>query len=123
MPQKRNSPAGREPASLRLAGPLAAAGRSALREPYARALSRIPRDELHTRLFEGCLNSKQTVSCLQGGSGESAQAVRAPVWCALRNGKCETFPESFTEGSKNVRHLPRYLSIQRDPEFFSAYHH
>src|SRR5689334_16272659 len=30
---------------------------------------------------------------------------------------------SFTEGSKNVRHLPRYLSIQRDPEFFSAYHH
>ena len=37
--------------------------------------------------------------------------------------KFETFPESFTEGSKNVRHLPRYLSIQRDPEFFSAYHH
>jgi len=31
--------------------------------------------------------------------------------------------ESITEGSKNVRHLPRYLSIQRDPEFFSAYHH
>ena len=24
--------------------------------------------------------------------------------------------ESITEGSKNVRHLPRYLSIQRDPE-------
>jgi hypothetical protein len=37
--------------------------------------------------------------------------------------KFETLPESFTEGSKNVRHLPRYLSIQRDPEFFSAYHH
>jgi hypothetical protein len=31
--------------------------------------------------------------------------------------------ESITEGSKNVRHLPRYLSIQRDPEFLSAYHH
>lgn len=35
----------------------------------------------------------------------------------------ETLRESFTEGSKNVRHLPRYLSIQRNPEFFSAYHH
>src|SRR5262245_53993414 len=32
-------------------------------------------------------------------------------------------PISLTEGSKNIRHLPRYLSIQRDPEFFSAYHH
>src|SRR5262249_17509243 len=31
--------------------------------------------------------------------------------------------ELLTEGSKNVRHLPRYLSIQGDPEFFSAYHH
>jgi len=31
--------------------------------------------------------------------------------------------ESFTEWSKNIRHLPRYLSIQRDPKFFSAYHH
>src|SRR5262249_11334937 len=37
--------------------------------------------------------------------------------------KFETFSESFTEGSKNVDHLLRYLSIQRDPEFFSAYHH
>jgi hypothetical protein len=35
--------------------------------------------------------------------------------------KFKTLLESFTEGSKNVRHLPRYLSIQRDPEFFSAY--
>jgi hypothetical protein len=32
-------------------------------------------------------------------------------------------PDSFTEGSKSVGHLPRYLSIQRDPQFFSAYHH
>ena len=37
--------------------------------------------------------------------------------------KSKTLLESITEGSKNVRHLPRYLSIQRDPEFFSAYHH
>jgi hypothetical protein len=37
--------------------------------------------------------------------------------------KSKPLLESFTEGSKNVRHLPRYLSIQRDPEFFSAYHH
>jgi hypothetical protein len=37
--------------------------------------------------------------------------------------KFETLAESFTEGSKNVRHLPRYLSIQGDPEFFPAYHH
>ena len=39
----------------------------------------------------------------------------------LRNGLKR--PESFTEGSKNVRHLLRYLSIQRDPEFFPTYHH
>jgi hypothetical protein len=32
-------------------------------------------------------------------------------------------PELLTEGSKKIRHLPRYLSIQRDPEFFAAYHH
>jgi hypothetical protein len=46
-----------------------------------------------------------------------ARLVRPP------NRKFERLPESFTEGSKNVRHLPRYLSIQRDPEFFPAYHH
>ena len=31
--------------------------------------------------------------------------------------------ELITEGSKNVRHLPRYLFIQRNPELLSAYHH
>jgi hypothetical protein len=31
--------------------------------------------------------------------------------------------ELLTEGSKNTRHLPRYLFIQRNPEFLSAYHH
>ena len=32
--------------------------------------------------------------------------------------KLETLPESFTEGGKNFGYLPRYLSVQRDPEFF-----
>jgi len=36
--------------------------------------------------------------------------------------KSKTLLESFTEGSKNVRHPQRYLSIQRDPEFLPAYH-
>lgn len=40
----------------------------------------------------------------------------------LRNG-FEAHPESFTEGGKNVRKLPRYCSIERNPEFFSANHH
>jgi hypothetical protein len=44
-------------------------------------------------------------------------SAHAPKW------KFETLPESLTEGSKSVRHLPRYLSIERDPEFFSTYHH
>jgi len=43
--------------------------------------------------------------------------------CLVHPPKFETLSQSFTEGSKNVRHLPRYLSIQRDPEFFPAYHH
>ena len=56
----------------------------------------------------------------------AALCIQAP-WMAYlvhpRNRKFETLPELFTEGSKNVRHLSRYLFIQRDPEFFSAYHH
>jgi hypothetical protein len=31
-------------------------------------------------------------------------------------------PSSFTEGSKNVRHLPRYLSIQDPLEFEVVVH-
>ena len=45
---------------------------------------------------------------------------RWAFWFTLRN--TSTLRESFTEWSKNVRHLPRYLSIQRHPKFFSAYH-
>jgi hypothetical protein len=51
------------------------------------------------------------------------EAADHPFDCIilLRNG-FETLPESFTEGGKNVRNLPSYFSVQRDPEFFSAYH-
>jgi len=49
--------------------------------------------------------------------------LQRPVWFTLRNGSLKPFPKSFTEGSKKVRHLSRYLSIQGDPEFFPAYHH
>jgi hypothetical protein len=35
----------------------------------------------------------------------------------------EALPESFTKGSKNVRYLSRYLSIQRNPEFLPTDHH
>jgi hypothetical protein len=73
---------------------------------------------------------KRTYDCLApapgGGPAAGTSATysgsRWPVWFTLRNGTLK-LSESFTEGSKNVRHLPRYLSIQRDPEFFSAYHH
>jgi len=37
--------------------------------------------------------------------------------------KFKVISSSFMEGSENIRHLPRDLSIQRNPEFFSAYHH
>ena len=56
------------------------------------------------------------------GNGR-VRALLMAVWFALRGGSFQRDPKSFTEGSKNVRHLPCYLSIQRDPEFFSAYHH
>jgi hypothetical protein len=56
------------------------------------------------------------------GGGPAAGTSATYSGSRLRNGTLK-LSESFTEGSKNVRHLPRYLSIQRDPEFFSAYHH
>src|SRR6185312_14007253 len=36
---------------------------------------------------------------------------------------CVVRCELLTERSKNVRHLSRYLFIQRNPELLSAYHH
>jgi hypothetical protein len=54
--------------------------------------------------------------------GQQANAFYLNPGTGVLKGK-SIRPESFTEGSKNVRHLPCYLSIQREPEFFSAYHH
>src|SRR4029450_8159461 len=48
-------------------------------------------------------------------------AASGLIFCFnLRNGEFEMLPASVTEGSKNVRHLPRYLSIQRSPEFLAT---
>jgi hypothetical protein len=55
-------------------------------------------------------------------SGQQANALSLNSGTGVLKGKSMR-PESFAEGSKNVRHLPCYLSIQRKPEFFSAYHH
>ena len=43
------------------------------------------------------------------GDGPNAHFGDAQGW--LRNGSLKHSPKSFTEGSKNVRHLPRDLSI------------
>jgi hypothetical protein len=43
------------------------------------------------------------------GDGRNAHFGDAQGW--LRNGSLKHSPKSFTEGSKNVRHLPRDLSI------------
>jgi hypothetical protein len=45
------------------------------------------------------------------GEGRNAHFDDAQGSRWLRNGSLKHFPKSFTEGSKNVRHLPRDLSI------------
>ena len=58
--------------------------------------------------------------------GSAEQEIEKSVMACrvhLPERKFKTLLESFTEGSKSVCHLPRYLSIQRNPKFLSAYHH
>ena len=76
---------------------------------------------LLTNLCKGQLRPCCNCQCARVSA--RATTNRMACWVHPPKQKFETLPKSFTEGSKSVGHLPRYLPIQRDPEFFSAYHH
>jgi hypothetical protein len=68
---------------------------------------RFDRNNGHDADVTRCLLMTQSGHPL--GDGRNAHFGDAQGW--LRNGSLKHSPKSFTEGSKNVRHLPRDLSI------------
>ena len=65
--------------------------------------------DMQTVLTNVCFEVNNPHSGHPLGDGRNAHFGDAQGW--LRNGSLKHSPKSFTEGSKNVRHLPRDLSI------------